>query len=128
MSNMHLTSKLSNIAAKEKIQKLFFLPGACGIVHAAYISAIILLVIAIVFLLVLLWRMRRRPCPRCGDLIVMVSDAIYLSKDFCIVPKLLLLFIVYKSTDNGSFCFCIKCSLKSSILYASEQFRSVLPA
>ena len=73
MSNIHLTSKLANITAKEKLQKSFYLPGSCGIVHAVYISAIILLLIAIVFLLVLVWRMRHRPCPRCGDLIAMVS-------------------------------------------------------
>jgi len=55
------------------------LGSSCGALHAAYISVIIVLVIVTVALSFVLWRMRKRlgeKCPRCGDLIAMVSDMV----------------------------------------------------
>ena len=48
--------------------------GSCGGLHVAYISTIILLLVIITILSIALWRIHRRPCPRCSqDVIAMVS-------------------------------------------------------
>ncbi|XP_068733663.1 tyrosine-protein phosphatase Lar-like isoform X2 [Montipora capricornis] len=45
--------------------------GSCSVLHIFYNLFIVLLVIIIIVLSVVIWKMRRRPCPRCGDLIPM---------------------------------------------------------
>ncbi|XP_068733590.1 tyrosine-protein kinase receptor Tie-1-like isoform X3 [Montipora capricornis] len=61
--------------------------GSCTILHSVYNSFVIFLVIIIIVLSVGIWKMRRRPCPRCGDLITLnpvsveVKDNIELRSD-----------------------------------------------
>ncbi|XP_068732337.1 tyrosine-protein kinase receptor Tie-1-like isoform X4 [Montipora capricornis] len=45
--------------------------GSCSVLHIFYNLFIAFLVITIIVLSVVIWKMRRRPCPRCGDLIPM---------------------------------------------------------
>ncbi|XP_068687089.1 uncharacterized protein [Montipora foliosa] len=45
--------------------------GSCSVLHIFYTLFIVFLVIIIIVLSVVIWKMRRRPCPRCGDLIPM---------------------------------------------------------
>ncbi|XP_068685587.1 fibroblast growth factor receptor 3-like [Montipora foliosa] len=45
--------------------------GSCTILHICYISFIVVLVIVIIVLSVVIWKIRRRPCQRCGDLLSM---------------------------------------------------------
>ncbi|XP_068685782.1 tyrosine kinase receptor Cad96Ca-like isoform X2 [Montipora foliosa] len=45
--------------------------GSCSVLHIFYKLFIVFLVIIIIVLSVVIWKMRRRPCPRCGDLIPM---------------------------------------------------------
>ncbi|XP_068733606.1 uncharacterized protein [Montipora capricornis] len=45
--------------------------GSCSVLHIFYNLFIVFLVITIIVVSVVIWKMRRRPCPRCGDLIPM---------------------------------------------------------
>ncbi|XP_068732282.1 uncharacterized protein [Montipora capricornis] len=45
--------------------------GSCSVLHIFYNLFIAFLVITIIVLSVVIWKMRRRPCPKCGDLIPM---------------------------------------------------------
>ncbi|XP_068733694.1 tyrosine kinase receptor Cad96Ca-like [Montipora capricornis] len=45
--------------------------GSCSVLHIFYNLFIVFLVITIIVLSVVIWKMRRRPCPRCGDLLPM---------------------------------------------------------
>ncbi|XP_068686480.1 fibroblast growth factor receptor 1-like isoform X2 [Montipora foliosa] len=60
--------------------------GSCSLLHAVYISIIIFLVIVIIILCVVMWKMRRRPCPRCRDLIPLNPVAVQV-KDNLLPPS-----------------------------------------
>ncbi|XP_068733604.1 fibroblast growth factor receptor 1-A-like [Montipora capricornis] len=77
--------------------------GSCSVLHILYNLFIVFLVITIIVLSVAIWKMRRRHCPRCGDLKPMnpvslqVKDNIVLSSDLNTKES-----AIYANTAAGS--------------------------
>ncbi|XP_068733585.1 uncharacterized protein [Montipora capricornis] len=62
------TVEVPNLATPRPLESQ---KGSCTILHICYISFIVVLVIVIIVLSVVIWKIRRRPCQRCGDLLSM---------------------------------------------------------